>query len=101
MGAFKTEFKYRDDILGLNLKRSISGETPYDLFWSIFNDGELKEAREGLKRITVLHERGAKFVAHVDFDGQDEHGFSAPVVFNEDDLDRWVQSLGVAFEMGQ
>lgn len=98
--VFSAVFRYKDEVFGTAEERPISGETPYDIFWKLFCDHGLHRVLEGLKKIKVVHvPSGRTVTATVDFDGVDEHGFSAPCVVNEERLDAWIGKCGVSVEL--
>lgn len=87
---FKTTVSVKDAVFG-QIECSFENENPYDLFWAIMSDAELRGYIDGKKQLSVIHVETNQFTrVNVDFDGTDEQGFSMPLVANEDKFDIWL-----------
>lgn len=92
---FSAIFRQSDPIFRTVFDREISDENPYQIFWAIFNDREMRDAANGERRITVRHvASGETITVTVDFDGLDEDEFSAPVIKNEARFDDFCRRHG-------
>lgn len=91
---YKTTVRVNDPVFG-QIERSFENENPYDLFWAVMSDTELRGYIDGKKQLSVIHvDTNQSMRVTVDFDGTDEHGFSMPLVANEDKFDIWLAQFG-------
>ena len=91
---YKTTVRANDPVFG-QIERSFENENPYDLFWAVMSDTELRGYIDGKKQLSVIHvDTNQSMRVTVDFDGTDEHGFSMPLVANEDKFDIWLAQFG-------
>jgi hypothetical protein len=88
---FKASFKYKDAIFG-TIEHDISGDEPYDLIYSFFNNFSLRAYLTEKTNIKFTHEKtGETKRFTINFLGADEDDFSMPVVVNEKKFEEWIK----------